>query len=463
MIYVVTQQILPPSELYEIISVEGSLSKLNNLNIVGLDTETTGLNCHDDVLKFIQLGNFDFQVVIDCTTINPLLYKEYLESDRLFIGHNLKFDLKFLYKLHIIPKNIYDTYLGEKLRFLGYPSGMHSLSLASLAFDYLSILLDKSVRGQIIWRGLCDDVIKYSAYDVKYLEQIREKQLVELKKQGLLTAIDYENKFCRVLAYVEYCGVKIDQSKWYEKMRKDNERAFKAKEALDRWIIDNMPQYTYVERQGDLFEGFNLEPQCTINWNSTKQVIPIFKSLGVDVSVLDKETKNNKDSIDAKVLKPQVHKSELIPLYIDYKEAVKVTSTYGNNFLKQIDKKTGRLYTQFNQLGADTTRVTSGGKDKNNKIEYINFLNLPADALTRSCFVSEKGNVWISIDYSGQESYLLASIANDKAMIYELTEGSKDLHSLTAYMSYKEIPRDTPIKDIKKLYHNLRQEAKGIE
>ena len=30
-------------------------------------------------------------------------------------------------------------------------------------------------------------------------------------------------------------------------------------------------------------------------------------------------------------------------------------------------------------------------------------------------------------------------------------------------MSYKEIPRDTPIKDIKKLYHNLRQEAKGIE
>ncbi len=62
-----------------------------------------------------------------------------------------------------------------------------------------------------------------------------------------------------------------------------------------------------------------------------------------------------------------------------------------------------------------------------------------------------------------QETYLLASIANDKAVIKELTEGSGDIHSLTAYMSYKEIPRDTPIKDIKKLYHNLRQEAKGIE
>lgn len=37
------------------------------------------------------------------------------------------------------------------------------------------------------------------------------------------------------------------------------------------------------------------------------------------------------------------------------------------------------------------------------------------------------------------------------------------IHSLTAYMSYKEIPRNTPIKDIKTRYHDLRQDAKGIE
>ena len=57
----------------------------------------------------------------------------------------------------------------------------------------------------------------------------------------------------------------------------------------------------------------------------------------------------------------------------------------------------------------------------------------------------------------------MASIANDKAIIEELTNGSGDIHSLTAYMSYHEIPRDTPIKDIKSKYHNLRQDAKGIE
>ena len=110
-----------------------------------------------------------------------------------------------------------------------------------------------------------------------------------------------------------------------------------------------------------------------------------------------------------------------------------------------------------------TLRITSGGKDRGNGIEYVNLLNLPADALTRSCFVAEDGNKWISIDYSGQETFLMASIANDSAIIKELTEGSGDIHSLTAYMSYKEIPRETPIKDIKKLYHDLRQNAKGIE
>lgn len=63
-----------------------------------------------------------------------------------------------------------------------------------------------------------------------------------------------------------------------------------------------------------------------------------------------------------------------------------------------------------------------------------------------------------------QESFLMASISNDKAIIHELTEGSKDLHSLTAYLSYPDqIPRDTPIVKIKEKFHDLRQESKGIE
>lgn len=57
----------------------------------------------------------------------------------------------------------------------------------------------------------------------------------------------------------------------------------------------------------------------------------------------------------------------------------------------------------------------------------------------------------------------MASISNDKALIHELMEGSGDLHSLTAYMSYPDqIPRDTKITEIKEKYHHLRQLAKKL-
>lgn len=466
MIYLVTnQKELFKNEVYKIISVEESLKLLNTLTIVGLDTETEGLDPWTKGLKSIQLGNYEFQIVIDTTTISPLVYKEYLESDRLFIGWNLKFDLKFLFRQGIVPKRVWDGYLAERLMWLGYPPGIHSLSLKSAGENYLGIELDKSVRGKIIYAGLTEDVIVYSANDVKYLEKIMRLQYEELVKKGLEKAIIYENKFVLPLAYCEYCGIKLDVNKWKAKMQKDEERVKNALAKCNEWFIKNEPKskYIFIDRQGDFFNGFNLEPQVTLNWNSAKQLIPIFKKYGVDVTTENKENGGTKDSIDAKSLKPQKDKCSLIPLYLEYKEAVKVTSTYGENFLKQVNPVSGRIHTNYQQMGADTTRLTSGGKDKAAKIEYINLLNLPANAETRACFVAEKGNKWISIDYSGQETYLMASIANDEAIIKELTEGSGDIHSLTAYMSYHEIPRDTPIKEIKKKYHNLRQEAKGIE
>lgn len=467
MIYLVTRQLdLITDDVYTIIGVNESMRLLSSLDKVGLDTETQGLDPYTKQLLLVQLGNKEFQVVIDCTTVDINIYKDYLESEREFLGWNLKFDLKFLFHHGIYPKNLYDGYLAEKLMWLGYPNGYHSLSLKSAGFNYCGIELDKSVRGKIIWsKQLTSDIIQYAADDVKYLEDIQTKQQEELKKRGLTKAIYVENRFVLPLAYCEYCGVKLDVQKWKSKMAEDAIREAEAKKKCDQWLLENEPDspYIFVDRQGDLFSGFNLEPQVKINWNSDKQVKPILKKYGVDLMVPDKDTGGMRESIDAKVLKPQKDKCSLIPLFIKYNEAAKVTSTYGQNFLDQINPVSHRIHTNYNQMGADTTRITSGGKDKAAKVEYLNLLNLPSDHVTRSCFCSENGNVWISMDYSGQETYLMASIANDKAIIEELTNGSGDIHSLTAYMSYREIPRETPIKDIKKLYHNLRQEAKGIE
>lgn len=412
MIYLVTgQRQLFDNDTYKIISVEESLRLLESLRIVGLDTETSGLDPYTKDLKLLQLGCFNYQVVIDCSTIDILHYKDYLESDRLFIGWNLKFDLKWLFKYKIVPKRVYDGFLAEKLMWLGYPAGIHSMSLKSAGYNYLEVELDKTVRGQVIWKKeLTDEIIEYAANDVKYLEHIMDKQKEELTKKGLLTAIEYENRFIFPLTYCEFCGIKLDEVKWRAKMKKDLERLNYSLSKLNNWVVNYclsnnskpIREHTYIkqELQMSLFEEYDPTPKCIINWNSARQVIPLFEELGFDLLTKDKATGEMKKSVDAKIIKPQKHISTIAPIYLEYKAAQKVVSTYGENFIEQINPVSGRIHTNYQQLGADTTRITSGGKDKASKTEYINFLNFPADAETRSCMIAEKGNKWISIDYS---------------------------------------------------------------
>lgn len=220
MIYLVTNaSALIKSTKYTCISIKEALSMLERLKIVGVDTETEGFDVYTKKLLSLQLGCFDFQVVIDCTTVNVLLFKDYLESERLFLFWNAKFDLKFLYYYGIIPRYVWDGYLAEKLMWLGYPSGMHGMGLKDAGINYLGVELDKTVRGQIINKGLTEDVIVYAGTDVKYLEPIMEKQKEKLKEQGLLDAIRVENAFVRCLAYIEFCGAKIDPEKWKRNWR----------------------------------------------------------------------------------------------------------------------------------------------------------------------------------------------------------------------------------------------------
>jgi DNA polymerase I len=470
MIYLVTQaQRLFESPKYKCINIEDSINIINRMgNIRGLDTETTGLNPHTKELLTVQIGNKDNQIVIDCTTINIENYKSILEDSQvLYILANAKFDLQFFYKHNIILNKVYDVMLGEQILYLGYPKGSYHADLKTLEYKYLGKYMDKTVRGKITKVGLTEEVIVYAANDTVDLEDLMNAQIKALEKEELVKAVQLENRFVIPLAYMEWCGMKLDVTKWKNKMNKDKQRLDDAITKLNNYVTEHYAKdkrFVMIDLQGDLFNGFNTDPQCTINWNSAAQVIPLFLDIGINTKTMDKKTRKLKDSVDAKLLEPQKNYFPILPIYLDYKEAQKVCSTYGQNWIDQINPITGRVHTKFHQLGTNTARISSGGKDKNAGVEYVNFLNLPSDAETRGCFVAEKGNSWISIDYSGQESFLMASISNDKALIHELTEGSRDLHSLTAYMSYPDqIPRDTKITEIKGKYHHLRQEAKGIE
>lgn len=522
MIYLVSHnKNLFQTDKYVEATMKQAMSVLLPLKLCQLDTETKGLDCHTKALLTIQLGNKDNQVVIDWTTLTPRekqIVKNYLESDRLFLGWNLMFDLTFLYVQGIYPKHIWDGMIAEQLLYLGYPAQMREKSLKAAAWNYLNINIDKTVRGKIINDGLTTEVVIYAAGDVTYIEDIKEKQDIEIEKQGMKLAVELECEFVKSLAYFKYCGVHLDITKWKAKMTKDQAKLDKAISELNAWVVawdkenphngydiqypelkypkysadypaevkrlikdgyKRFPQedlqtpdgkvdaykkviknqFTRIDTQGDLFTGFDTEPKCVINWSSQKQVIPLFELLGINVETFDKKTKQKKKSIEANVLKPQKNDFPIIPIFLEYQEAAKVVSTYGQNWLNAINPKTSRIHADFHSIGTDTARVSSGGG-----VWKLNMQNLPHDPETRACFTSEEGNAWLSADYQSQESRIIASVSKDEKMIDLFEHGCGDVHSLVAYMSYPNIiPRDTKIEDIKKLYHNWRQKAKSIE
>lgn len=464
MIYFVTNQMRLPSPNYKVVSIEESLKILEPMKRVGVDTETSGLRVYQDKLLLLQLGNKENQVVIDCTTVDITRYKDFLESKRLFLFWNAIFDLQWTLHHHILINRVYDGMLAEKLLWLGYPAGMHSMSLKSAAHNYIGIELDKSVRGKIIWsKEITDDIIIYAAKDVEYLEDIYNLQVQKLRERDLLLAAKLECDFVKVITYYKYCGVKIDQEKWREKMRKDLNRMNEALDELNTWVLANKPNSKYVtfENQFDLFSGKCAGRYCNINWDSDKQVKELFKELGFNLQVKDKETGEFKDSIEAKVIEAQKDISPIAPIYLKYSKAAKVVQTYGQNVLNLINPVTQRIHTELYQLGTDTGRISSG-KDKENGLEGLNLQNFPADPETRACFVAEEGNVWISCDYSAQESRVIANEANEKSMI-DLFKTNGDMHSLVAKMAYPDVIGDCPLEDIKKKFKHTRQLAKSVE
>lgn len=384
---------------YTIISPEECLRKIIALKVLGLDTETNGFDPYTKRILCFQLGNKDNQYVID-NTVDIQLFKPILEDpSRLFILHNAKFDLRFFLHQRIVILNVFDTYLAEKILFLGYPPGVHEMSLNACCIRYLGVTLDKSIRGTIHREGLSPRVIRYAAEDVEFIVDLYEKQLEALRDKDLLDAIQVENKFVIVLAYIEYCGIKLDRSKWQAKMTTDRATFVKAKQELDDWVLNHGDtRFILKDPQGDLFLGY-APAKCGIMWSSPLQVVPFFESLGFDLTIKDKKTGDLKKSVEAKVIEPQKDKSPVAELYLNYKQAEKVISTYGQSFIDQINPISGRIHTQFNQL-MDTTRLSSGGRDKDTGVETINLQNIPADDATRACFVAEPGNVLIDCDYT---------------------------------------------------------------
>jgi DNA polymerase I-like protein with 3'-5' exonuclease and polymerase domains len=427
MIYLVTtNQQLFTSPYYTIISLEDALNILQTWDIIQFDTETNGRDAHICDFLCIQFGNkhADVQIIVDTITINISSFKSLLET-KLIVGHNLKFDIQFLYKYNIIPTKVWDTMIIEQLLHLGYDNKFFHYSLKAVAERRLNIDIDKSTRGEIIWRGLDDKVILYAAGDVMYLEDIRDQQLKDCEIKQCKKAAQIENAFVPVIAYLEWCGIKLDIVKWQAKIAENEKLRDEALNELNQWVVNYykqhkgstitpkvrnvVPIYDYrveksiplpknatiigkpydcgaeryveieeptswisINTQGDLFTGFDSEPKCCINWASSSQTIPFFQMLGFNTSTKDKKTGENKDTVVEKMLiKQKGIADDFLKLYLTYKKKFKDCSTYGQNYIDAINPITGRIHTVFWQLGAASGRMSCGSRNTNEDLAKL--------------------------------------------------------------------------------------------
>lgn len=454
------------SSVWKEIEVQDIISYFKNHKFIALDTETSGLDPHSCELLSIQFGDFDQQFVVEYSPnilekLKPLL----LRKDVVWVLQNAKFDLQFFYKHNIILENVFDTYLAEGVLYCGFddvklPNYVRK-SLDVLVLKYCGVLLNKSIRGTINRVGLTDKVIEYGANDVKYLIPVMTSQMVKIKEDGLWGAVKLDNKFVKVLAYIEYCGIYLNKEKWLAKMEDDSKKLSDMEFALNKWVFERFGD-KYVNKQLDLFSAAK---RCSLNWSSSKQIIPIFKELGVDTKVRDKKTGKMKDSIEAKHIVKQVHVSPLIQMYIDYKKAQKLVTTYGQNFLDAINPKTGRIHATFWQI-MNTGRTSCGSGDNKDDDNSINLQNIPSDKITRGCFTNQFENtILVDCDYSQQEDRMYTQLSKEPALIdfYNDTTRKRDGHSFTAKLCFPKELKDIPEEEVKHVRPDLRSKAKGAK
>ena len=451
MIYLVTNQLelfkkYPPTIQHR--SLTDMMKDVHYHHILAIDTETEGFDPHTCALIYLQIGTGENEYVIDVASVDISPLKELLES-RTLIMHNAKFDLRFLFKQGFNCTRVFDTFLAESVLTTGMDKPAGYRGLDGCLRRYCKVQLQKEIRGLIHKERYSTRVIQYSAADVQYLHKLKESQELALDNNDLSSCASLENKFVVALAYIEYCGIHLDTTAWSVKMQEDKRKQAMKVEELSDWVIKNYPGSKFIDNQLSLFEEGT---KCSINWNSDKQVLELFKLIGIDTW----DAKPGKHSVDMKLISKQVDKFEILKTYIEYSKTTKLVSSFGQTILDSVNKNTNRIHTTFRQI-KDTGRMSCGNRRTNSP----NLQQIPSDDRHRSCFTAEPGNKIIVCDYASQESRILADISNEPNLVKFYTSGGADLHSYAAQVVYEELATVT-LEDIKKFHKDKRQVMKGF-
>ena len=257
------------------------------------------------------------------------------------------------------------------------------------------------------------------AYSIGKIKEKTEKELEEIECLDLFYNIDMPT--IEVLSNMQWNGMYVDKTEL---------------EQFGKELTDKLEVITKIiyEMAGEEF-----------NINSTKQLGEIlFEKMKLPVV---KKTKSGY-STDVDVLEKLKKEDPIIEQILEYRQLMKLNSTYVEGLKQYINPETKRIHSFFHQTITATGRISS---------TEPNLQNIPTrfelGKRVRKVFKPQEGCVYIDADYSQIELRVLASISEDSHMIEAFKEG-QDIHKQAASKVFK-----TPIDEVTK---EQRSNAKAV-
>jgi DNA polymerase-1 len=398
------------------------INKLSQTQLFAFDTETTSLNymdakivgvsfcCEPGIAAYVPVAH-DY---LDAPTPTQLSrayvleqLKPLLENPEIKkIGQNIKYDIEVLANENITMQGIsFDTMLESYV----LDSSSNSHDMDTLALKYLG------------WR-----TIRYEDIAGKGAKQISFNQIT-IEKASPYAAEDAD------------VTLRLHQHLW---PKIENESGLK--NIFEKIEMPLVPVLARIERNGVLIDADMLKKQSaqlearlleleqeayqlaeeTFNLSSPKQLQEIlFQKLNLPVL---QKTPTGQPSTAEPILQELALEYPLPKIIIEYRTLSKLITTYTKKLPEQINSRTGRVHTSYNQTGAATGRLSSSDP---------NLQNIPVRTQEgrriRQAFIAPKGFKIISADYSQIELRIMAHISNDVNLL-KAFENNLDVHQATA-------------------------------
>jgi DNA polymerase-1 len=414
------------------------LQNLTQQNSVCFDTETTGIDSLNAELvgmsfSFEKGKAFYVPFPENREEAQQLLdkFKPFFENENIEkIGQNIKYDLKILSQYGVsIKGKLFDTMIAHYLINPDMRHNMDVLSETYLKYSPKSIedLIGKKGKNQKSMRDVALEEIKeYAAEDADVTFQLKQNFSPILDKAETKKLFDeIEIPLIPVLAAMELEGINLD----VPFLQLMSVEMAKESAALEQKIYETAG------------EKFNLA--------SPKQLGDIlFDKLKIG-GAKQKKTKTGQYATGEEILSYLANDNPIVKDILEWRQMVKLQSTYIDALPNQVDKKTGRVHTDYMQTVAATGRLSSNNP---------NLQNIPIRTergrLIRKAFIARDENyTLVSADYSQIELRIIAALSGEENMI-KAFQNNEDIHRSTAAKVF-----NVPLEEVTK---EQRSNAKTV-